>query len=1341
MAKDEPHGNTVDWWAYGVFIYEMIYGRTLFVAQSRKRIISNIVNMPLAFPAGTMLCELELHARELITALLVKDPIKRLGAKYGATEVKKHPFFKGLNFDFIRSSPLLWHVAGLRRQKTNGTMLCELELHARELITALLVKDPIKRLGAKYGATEVKKHPFFKGLNFALIRSSPLLWHIAGLRRQKTNDRDTIPNIGLLLPNHWGFHMSGFVYPKSPISFLNLLLWDGPIWIKKPKKCFLSYMEMRKRKAHTWYEPYPIETIATPSNLVSEESDQTKWTSSKEKFCIGSGDDASNSGRSITRGRKLKGKTTNRTVNRNSGVKTRSGRRRGTAIGDNSGSNNINELLNNCIENCRGLRRSTTERTLWGLIRDSNADFIFLSETKVDVDTMVNVMNRLGFLNQWCIPANGLAGGFCIAWRVGVLCNVVNTYETGFLVSFQAVMGCPELKLFCIYGTPYGASKREFRNWLTEKVIDCKEPWALMGDLNAIINHTEKVSGRQFDAREGELLSNFLFNCGGVDLGSDGGMFTWQNSRLAGKRIRKRLDRVISDGNWCTAFSNARVRNYPIVGSDLAPILLDIWGDNLKLNYPFRFFEVWTTREDCRLVVEDAWKKDSDFGRVVGLPRKLNITKRDLKVWNQNVFGFCDKKLRLLRDQLEKIQRRPIDQSSVSEEAAIQMEIIDLEEKMSRIWRQKSRENWLRFGDGNTKFFHASTLIRRRRNYVGAVWGDMGQGIRGRDNIGKYFQDHFQEMFLSSNPVIEDELETLFFEKVSESENEAICRMPEVGEIKEVVFKMHPLKAPGPDGFPRIFFRKYWDTVGESVCSMVQQFFLTGRMMERVNETFISLIPKTASANTFDQFRPISLCNYGYKVISRILTDRLKGCIDRLVSPFQSAFIPGRFIAECSLYSVLLNGAPLAPFNPKRGLRQEDPLSPFLFILCSDVLSKLILRAEKNGDLKGVSVARNSSPITHLFYADDSIFFCHANAKNTDALLNCLEKYESWLGQRASTSGNFSVKSAYWLSQESRLKEPQKLWEKLWKMELHPRLKHFCWRLFSDLLPTKFKLGFLQDDLQMCALCHAEKETAFHLFCHCSCTRAFWFRGGIRTQDCNWDSLLAFGMWWISLNNLNLQVKVTVLCDSIWQWRNDTVFKGTAIDMDGLFSNFTRRTQEFNTKVHWFEHFEEQYVELQRVESGVPNSTLLDEAWCCMVDASIRDDEAGLAVIKVNELDAGASLVSLGWTKVKGVLEGELLSIAMALRLAKENCASVVKIETDSLIAAKAFENAQLPFGWETFPLFCECLNLCKSFTKVFVFHVKRENNLMADMLARWARVHKAEAIGLLKDVAPSCGY
>ncbi|XP_030478202.2 uncharacterized protein LOC115695264 [Cannabis sativa] len=148
--------------------------------------------------------------------------------------------------------------------------------------------------------------------------------------------------------------------------------------------------------------------------------------------------------------------------------------------------------------------------------------------------------------------------------------------------------------MYCIYGTPYGASKREFWSWLTEKVSECNDPWALVGDLNVTLDHTKKIGGRDYDAREGEFLRNFLFKCGGIDLGSVGGIFTWKNSRLAPNCIRKRLDRVIADGDWCTVFSNARVQNYPIIGSDHAPILLDTWGETLKLNYPFRFLQVWT---------------------------------------------------------------------------------------------------------------------------------------------------------------------------------------------------------------------------------------------------------------------------------------------------------------------------------------------------------------------------------------------------------------------------------------------------------------------------------------------------------------------------------------------------------------------------------------------------------------------------------------------------------------------------------------------------------------------------------------------------------------------------
>ncbi|XP_030480905.1 protein kinase PINOID [Cannabis sativa] len=118
VASGRSHGNAVDWWAYGVFIYEMIYGRTPFAAQSNELTLLNIVKTPLAFPTPMPSSPLELHARDLISGLLDKDPTRRLGAKRGAAEVKKHPFFKGLNLALIRSSPPPELVPGLRRQKT-----------------------------------------------------------------------------------------------------------------------------------------------------------------------------------------------------------------------------------------------------------------------------------------------------------------------------------------------------------------------------------------------------------------------------------------------------------------------------------------------------------------------------------------------------------------------------------------------------------------------------------------------------------------------------------------------------------------------------------------------------------------------------------------------------------------------------------------------------------------------------------------------------------------------------------------------------------------------------------------------------------------------------------------------------------------------------------------------------------------------------------------------------------------------------------------------------------------------------------------------------------------------
>ncbi|KAF4376060.1 hypothetical protein F8388_022581 [Cannabis sativa] len=267
-------------------------------------------------------------------------------------------------------------------------------------------------------------------------------------------------------------------------------------------------------------------------------------------------------------------------------------------------------FLLRCLSwNCRGLRRPTAERTLRGLLRDTNVDMMFLSETKVGEDFMVNILNRLGFINSVCIPSVGIGGGFFLAWRMGVDIQHITNMETGFNVIFPKSRGFCKWHLFCVYGTPYSDSKEEFWRLFTEKVADCNEPWVVIGDLNVILNENEKVGGRKFKTREGDLLKEFLLSTGGVDLGGDGVKCMWHNSRRGSNRVRKRLDRALANVDWCTSHPEAKVTNLPIVGSDHAPILLDSWCVVEKLYYPFRFLEVWTSHTGCHDVVDRSWKQ------------------------------------------------------------------------------------------------------------------------------------------------------------------------------------------------------------------------------------------------------------------------------------------------------------------------------------------------------------------------------------------------------------------------------------------------------------------------------------------------------------------------------------------------------------------------------------------------------------------------------------------------------------------------------------------------------------------------------------------------------------
>ncbi|XP_060967885.1 uncharacterized protein LOC133035742 [Cannabis sativa] len=278
--------------------------------------------------------------------------------------------------------------------------------------------------------------------------------------------------------------------------------------------------------------------------------------------------------------------------------------------------------------NCRGLRRPAAERTLRGLVRNSDADLLFLAETKVDELRMVNVMNRLGYDHCVCIPSIGIAGGFRVAWKRGIQCHMLEEFAEGLHLSIHMGENFPDWSIFCVYGTPYYSLKGSYWKWLSET-----------------------------------------------------------NSRIAESRVRKSLDRAIADARWCTEFSNARVSKFPITGSDHAPILINIWGDQTRLRYLFRFLEVWTSRPDCEVIIQNSWRRAVTGEVVAQLQKKLKGTAHDLKKWNREVFGFCDKRLNELAAHLQAIQSAPISQYNVKREAEIQLDIIDMEAKMDRIWK------------------------------------------------------------------------------------------------------------------------------------------------------------------------------------------------------------------------------------------------------------------------------------------------------------------------------------------------------------------------------------------------------------------------------------------------------------------------------------------------------------------------------------------------------------------------------------------------------------------------------------------------------------------------------
>ena len=350
-------------------------------------------------------------------------------------------------------------------------------------------------------------------------------------------------------------------------------------------------------------------------------------------------------------------------------------------------------------------------------------------------------------------------------------------------------------------------------------------------------------------------------------------------------------------------------------------------------------------------------------------------------------------------------------------------------------------------------------------NSFSVIENEDGQAVFKEDEIIEVIGKYFQKMFSSLPGEREETVHYALRPIVSNEENDVLTAVPSEWEIREAAFSINAEKAPGPDGFSAGFFHTHWDDVGPDIVTEVQGFFRGEPLPENINETNIRLIPKITNPQKVSDYRPIALCNVYYKIFSKLLTRRLQPLMGKLISENQSAFVPGRAIGDnilithevlhylktskaeqrCAMavktdmskaydrlewefislvmlrlgfhqtfvscimqcidsvtYSFLINGLPRGKVVPSRGIRQGDPLSPYIFIMCSEVLSGLCNRAQEDGSLQGLRVARTCPRINHLLFADDTMFFLDANRENCAALTSILDMYENASGQAIS---------------------------------------------------------------------------------------------------------------------------------------------------------------------------------------------------------------------------------------------------------------------------------------------------------------------------------------------------
>ncbi|GJT61670.1 putative RNA-directed DNA polymerase, eukaryota, reverse transcriptase zinc-binding domain protein, partial [Tanacetum coccineum] len=377
------------------------------------------------------------------------------------------------------------------------------------------------------------------------------------------------------------------------------------------------------------------------------------------------------------------------------------------------------------------------------------------------------------------------------------------------------------------------------------------------------------------------------------------------------------------------------------------------------------------------------------------------------------------------------IDKGVADSDDLASRSRARANLNSLEVKDMKDISQKSKIKWSIEGDENSSFYHG--ILNSKRGYL---------AIRSIKWEGEW-------ILMLVSPT---------YKSLNEQQGDDLTSSISMEEFKKAVWSSGNDKAPGPDGFTFSLIKRYWDIFKNDVFNHVLEFFSTGFIPSRCNSSYITLIPKVINPMYVGDYHPISLIGIQYKIIAKIMAIRLAKVIDSVVSMEQTAFIKGRQILDGPMMvneiigwykkkkkramilkvdfeksfdslswefldrtmefmcfpkkwrdwihaclhsaraSILINGSPTKEFRLDRGLRQGDPLSPFLFIISMEGLHVAIEDAKNAGLFHGLRIGNDCLHLSHLLYADDVMFMGEWSHSNVQNLLMILHYFFMSLG-------------------------------------------------------------------------------------------------------------------------------------------------------------------------------------------------------------------------------------------------------------------------------------------------------------------------------------------------------